>query len=375
MATHADSTRLKRPALWGTAVKVRVLRTNLCVLLISLLVALAILELLVRQLTPVPPPWREPQVFARNSPTLKWELRPNQRAFTIDAPVVTNSEGFRGPEFQVAKGPNTFRIVVLGDSVTFGVGARFEETYGQQLRRMLAAQYPDRKIEVLNMAVAGYNTRQELIVLREKALTYVPDLVVLGFYWNDVLGNDRPLPWERGFVPEPPAVAEDGHVIWAPRHSIPKPLRDLLREWRTLYLGIQRLQALQDSVFPSTQPYDVYFRALLAGNEQQFEESWRHTERRLKEFADLANEHRFRLLLLVFPDAIQMQDRYADIPYQWKLAEIADRLRIPQIDLRPHFKRTGWPYVAYDHVHPNDVGHQAAAAAAFDFIVTAKWIH
>lgn len=38
---------------------------------------------------------------------------------------------------------------------------------------------------------------------------------------------------------------------------------------------------------------------------QRLEESWRHTERRLKELADLASEHRFRLLVLVFPDAIQ----------------------------------------------------------------------
>lgn len=351
----------------------RSLRTNLCLSLVSLLVALAVVELLLRQLTPTPPPWNDPQVFAQNSSTLKWELKPNQRAYTIDAPVVTNSAGFRGPEFPLIKGPDTFRILALGDSVAFGVGTRFEDTYGQQLQRILAERYPGRNVEVLNMGVAGYNTRHELIVLREKGLRYSPDLVLIGFYWNDILGNDKPLPWEPGFVPEPPAVGPDGHVLWAPRHSLSKPLRDLLREWRTLYLATQRLQALKDSLFPSNHPYDVHFRALLAGDEPLLEPSWRHTERRLSELVEMADRHRFRLLLLIFPDAIQMQDRYADIPYQRRLKEMADRRGIPYIDLRPEFRRSGytnvWPFVPYDHVHPNNVGHHLAARAAFNFIV------
>ena len=55
---------------------------------------------------------------------LYWKLKPNQDCFTkIDhKPVHINSHGTRGAEFTVEKPANTFRILSLGDSRTFGWG-------------------------------------------------------------------------------------------------------------------------------------------------------------------------------------------------------------------------------------------------------------
>src|SRR5262245_7287000 len=66
---------------------------------------------------------------------LYWKLKPNQKCFTkVDhKPVHINSLGTRGPEFEVAKPPRTYRILSLGDSRTFGWGLTESETYGGRL--------------------------------------------------------------------------------------------------------------------------------------------------------------------------------------------------------------------------------------------------
>jgi hypothetical protein len=51
---------------------------------------------------------------------------------------------------------------------------------------------------VWNLGVPGYNTSQELAYLREVGPLYHPDLVVVGFFENDVLDNvERPEPTSR----------------------------------------------------------------------------------------------------------------------------------------------------------------------------------
>jgi lysophospholipase L1-like esterase len=107
------------------------------------------------------------------------------------APVQINRLGFRDPrEYSLEKPPGTFRILVIGDSVTFGHGATFETTYPYLLERRLKAWRPAVRWEVWNLGVPGYNTRQEATYLAEVGDRYRPDLVVVGFYPNDFSGND-----------------------------------------------------------------------------------------------------------------------------------------------------------------------------------------
>jgi hypothetical protein len=115
-------------------------------------------------------------------------------------PVKVNSLGFRDPrEYSLAKPPGAFRILVLGDSVTFGHGAPFDTTYPYLLGQRLRKWRPDVAWEVWNLGVPGYNTRQELVYLQEVGQRFQPDLVVVGFYPNDFYGNDeQPAPgWVR----------------------------------------------------------------------------------------------------------------------------------------------------------------------------------
>jgi hypothetical protein len=117
-------------------------------------------------------------------------LAPNYDGWFAGVPVRTNNLGFRDPrDYSVAKSANTFRIVVLGDSVTFGHGSIYEHTYPYLVEQKLRAWRPDIDWQVWNVAVPGYNTSQELDQLEELGPVFKPDLVVVGFYENDLVDN------------------------------------------------------------------------------------------------------------------------------------------------------------------------------------------
>jgi len=138
-------------------------------------------------------------------PLLLWRLKPNLHNAVWDFTVVTtNAEGFRVEKPVGPHRPGAFRIVCLGDSVTFGYRvppvwpnrpADFDpaaQPYPALLERTLAAANPGRQIEVINMAVPGYSSRQGLAWLRRDIDQLAPDVLVVSFGWNDASISDAP---------------------------------------------------------------------------------------------------------------------------------------------------------------------------------------
>ena len=110
-------------------------------------------------------------------------------------PVHINNLGFRDPrDYSLEKRPNTFRIVFVGDSVTFGHGSVYEHTYPYLVEQRLKQSRPDVDWQVWNLAVPGYNTSQELEHLKEIGPGFAPDLVIVGFFENDLVDNRDPQP-------------------------------------------------------------------------------------------------------------------------------------------------------------------------------------
>lgn len=116
-------------------------------------------------------------------PGVIYELKPSRRWQFQGAFTQTNEHGFRGPEWSEAKGPSTFRVVGIGDSVMFGWGVDGAATYMARLERML--QVPGKTVEVLNCAVPGYNTSQEVATLEQRCLRFEPDVILVGYCTND----------------------------------------------------------------------------------------------------------------------------------------------------------------------------------------------
>lgn len=127
--------------------------------------------------------------FFLSDPVRGQRLASNYDGWFAGVPAHTNSLGFRDTrEYSLLKTPGTFRIIVLGDSVTFGHGALYETSYPYLLEQRLREWRPDVKWEVWNLGVPGYNTAQELAYLNDVGPRFAPDLVIVGFFANDFTG-------------------------------------------------------------------------------------------------------------------------------------------------------------------------------------------
>lgn len=130
-------------------------------------------------------------------PELPFVHRPNGRAHIMGADVAINSLGLRDHrEIAPQNDPSTTRIMMLGDSVTFGFGVAQHETAAAQLETLLTAAGTQRRFEVLNAGVGNYNTAMEVAAYLKSGRALNPDLVVLNFFVNDA----EPTPVPRGNV-------------------------------------------------------------------------------------------------------------------------------------------------------------------------------
>jgi lysophospholipase L1-like esterase len=138
-------------------------------------------------------------------PLLLWRLKSNlDHVYWDFTSVSTNAQGFRADYPIGAKPAGTFRIVCLGDSVTFGYRVppvwpdkpkEYDpewQPYPMLLERELRKANPNRHIEVFPMAVPGYTSHQGLAWLRHDIGYLQPDMVIASFGWNDASLSDVP---------------------------------------------------------------------------------------------------------------------------------------------------------------------------------------
>ena len=98
-----------------------------------------------------------------------------------------NELGYRGPLPPKLKGKNTYRIVAVGDSFTFGSVVPYEATYPFQLEALLNdVPTSTLKYEVINFGYPGYDPIKEAAILEKAGFDFQPDLVIIGYNLNDV---------------------------------------------------------------------------------------------------------------------------------------------------------------------------------------------
>jgi GDSL-like Lipase/Acylhydrolase family len=158
-------------------------------LLVATLLALAAAEGLLALFglaTPEPPIYPGERTVATGptvDPLIGWKLPPNatveESGVDYDVSYQANPQGFRSPQDFERATPRR-RIVLLGDSYTFGTGVEQGQTFAARLEHAL------RRTRTYNFGIGGFGVDQMWRTLHHYALAVRPDVVVLAFIRNDL---------------------------------------------------------------------------------------------------------------------------------------------------------------------------------------------
>jgi hypothetical protein len=292
--------------------------------------------------------WDDMSGLYRFSERYGWEPRPGFAGVIEGARVTINALGYRGREHPREKSPGRKRVVLLGDSLTFGFCMSDEAIFPSLL--------DGGELEVVNLGVEGYGTDQELLKLEHEGLGYQPDVVVL----NVCIANDLVDNWtsENLFhvgYPRPFFRIENGVLVEhdeAVRLSTSRRLANFLQERSLLY----RLVA---APAPSGMP----------------RERWRRVQRQalrdpgpplalagrlIRRMDELSRSAGARFVVLLHPNRRALE---RDEPLLRALAAELDGILV--VDLRREYpKPRVWSDLLLDASgHLNARGHEAAAAA------------
>lgn len=274
-------------------------------------------------------------------------------------PIAVNVAGRRGPETWSGHRPSV-RVLLLGDSIAFGVGVADDETFGQLLQRHVPG------FEVLNFGVSGYGTDQALLQLEDVGLSLRPDVVVLNFcVANDYVDNVLPTSLYDGRAPKPYFELEDGALRLRDAH--------LQRLW------LERAGILlrdRSYLFDASSLITSSWRETPAPWSDQVPEHWESRKNRIlsRDFArakdvtgelisrmdELCRRRGIRFLVLVHPDRRALKgDDTLLLPFQ---EPRFDGMEI--VDLQDRYARAGLHYklVTLDKIgHLSPMGHAIVA--------------
>src|SRR5262245_37531482 len=174
--------------VWRTAIgtSIAVLR-RLGLIVFGVLLACLGLEIVLRIVDAVPEVATPLYKFHENDPYLGWIGKPDVRARyrrpEFDTLVQHDADGWRQAQPPRPTNPR-HRVLVLGDSFTWGWGVAQGELFTDRLQSRLP---PD--VAVYNRGLPGFGTAQEYLLLqRELAATHY-GTVVLMFFINDLDDN------------------------------------------------------------------------------------------------------------------------------------------------------------------------------------------
>ena len=246
---------------------------------------------------------------------LIWRLNPRP-----SGPLTTNELGFRDTHFNRAADK---KILLLGDSVSWGDGVEdVREVYPYLLEQRLN-QEGGETYEVINSAVPGYSTFQQLRYLQLKGMDLNPDMIILQFCLNDVVERYTSV------------AAYGGDNVFLgidTRHAIQGLYGWFIRNSRSFEALIRLLQGLARD----RQEYDVN-KMTTDRLSPELVEAWDLTLSEIKRIRDIAFENNIPFLVVIAPYRFQLdQPRTANQP-QKILLEYADLHNIQVVDLLPYF--------------------------------------
>jgi lysophospholipase L1-like esterase len=351
-------------------------------MVLSVCATLTLLEIGIRIVKPQDPEFWDSGSFRRIQSTVPHYIEniPHGHSNFIGVPVAINSNGLRGEEISIPKPPNRARILVVGDSVTFGYGIPLESTYAKVLERLLNENAAGKtKYEVLNGGTLGGSLSDYDHFLVDKAETLQPDMILVGLNLNDILVYS-----ESGAISEAGAEWHGHSVRWTRRLS-----RFLLRHSQLYMFCYAKLKSAMYStgIIDINKARGLNFVTLMPPSTYQ-KEAWESSLRMLTKIIAFCRERGYKIGVAVFPMQMQLSPRelqfYRDKYHlhlgaaalsgepQQRLRKFATDMDIAMVDLLPVYRASN-PEELYlrnaliraDPNHPSVKGNQIAADEIF----------
>jgi hypothetical protein len=289
-------------------------------------------------------------------------MKPGAHYEWQNIPVDINSRGLRDSESSYEKPADTVRILNLGDSIAMGWGVSQGDTYAQKLEESLNSQETgNRRYEVINAGVPGWNLENALAYLQAEGLKYDPDLILLEItIVNDIYGDSALDESNR------PALIE-----WLRTHTYFWPFLTIQMRWaEARFQKKERIPVLDP-------PKEAAFYFPLDASSDQWTKVWDL----IVAMNRLAQAHNIRFGLILFPLEYQVLDEDYSILPQKILNQKATEAEIPVLDLLPIYQQAcrekpGGGCFFEDRylfadvwMHPSLYGHELAAKEIEAYLV------
>lgn len=340
---------------------------NVLLILGSLILSFLVLELIANFLSQPyieqQRNWYEPIHRYSENKELIYELVPNSYSTYWGVPVRINSYGTRGKEFSFKKENGKFRILVLGDSVTFGLKVEEEKLYTSLLESKLNGYAGKNIYEVINAGVMGYAPVQEAYFLKEKGLDLNPDLVIIGF----CLSNDFYLPRivNKSYTEETVNVIEvvDRRIYYVilPKSKFSLWLMEHSKAYRLFNFKLESLLTNLGFNFVK----DDYYKEGLEKTRQAF-----------SLISEISREKKIPVLVVGFPFDVDNRKRKELLTYNANLLNNLTReYNFNFLDMSETFHTSNvprkdiWVDGWVNGIHFNYTGHLIISELIFDYLI------
>jgi len=245
--------------------------------------------------------WRYARDVKRVSdiPGMGHEHVPNRSGTYMGVPVAINSVGWRDKEYELEKAKNRVRIMMLGDSVTFGWGAPPEGVTSNILESMLNQEGAPSRVEVLNTGIGNTNTAMQTAYFLHEGFRYRPDIVVLNYFINDA---------------EPTPSRSQNVIV---EHS-----------YAAVFLA-GRLDVFMRSYFDRGD-WLSYYRNLYG----EHQPGWVATQQAVQRLVQFCREQDMHVMVVNYPELHQVSP-YPFTQVTERISTLAARLDVPFLDLLP----------------------------------------
>lgn len=275
------------------------------------------------------------KVMSKN-PKIGHTHKPNSSEKLMGELVKINSYGLRDREYDLKRAPETFRIAVLGDSLTFGWGVKKEHTFEEILEIKLNDKSKE-NIELINFAAGNYNTEQQVNVFLEKGIQFNPNKVVVFYFLNDA-----------EITPKKSNLEFLGHSY------------GVTFIWSRLNAILAKYSSGKNST------YKGFYSSLYRDNFSGFIAM----KAAFKTLRDTCESKGIELQTILLPELHDLKNYPFKSEYD-KVKKVLADLGIDYLDLSPYFKNEENPiklWVALDDAHPNATAHKMIADYSLDFI-------